>query len=57
MMELLEMWIDQSDYMFIDSDGNRYKPDSYKLAEEFLNYLFEENFHKWVREYIEVVEE
>ena len=57
MMEFLVMLIEQSDYTFVDSDGNHYKPDSYNVAHDFLSHLFEENFHEWVKEYNRVVEE
>ncbi|HZK46672.1 MAG TPA: hypothetical protein VFC64_01910 [Atopostipes sp.] len=57
MMEFLVMLIEQSDYSFIDGDGNHYKPDPYNVAANFISHLFEENFHEWVKEYNRVVEE
>lgn len=56
MMEFLVMLIEQSDYTFIDGDGNHYKPDAYNVAVNFISHLFEENFHEWVKEYNRVVE-
>ena len=57
MMEFLVVLIEQSDYTFIDGDGNHYKPDEYSVAVNFISHLFEENFHEWVKEYNRVVEE